>query len=617
MGRLQALLRDRPPPRWIYFGRDVEQFYRIRSKFFTDRAICAGELINKKAFEIRDEFMKVDTAMEVDRSNLLYQCADIAEKNPYTSDLFFHCCAYLVFHELLQTGGSLVIIVEDRQLGLHMERHAAAVGYATRRVGPVALLDHLPPFFTSAIRWADLNLRAVYRRFKFVRAFLRNRRLLKKYSGGSARDPYTPLRNLDALLITWGQENMFDTHPRESDRYFGELPRHLRARRYRVAHAAHPYPLTLQELVAPARASGELFVFPDECWGLSDVLKLAWRTLIQKWPIKAKFMLQDLDLTPLLVSEIVAERAKTRQVSAVQWWFVARFLARYGFGPRLVILPFENQPWEKAFRQGAREFLPDTRILGYMHAPYAPLWLPLSMLGRDPGDALIRGPIVAPGAAWARLLATQGFPQEQIRVGPAFRFSYLFAQKESAQRVEGTGDRSGASILVACSHSEKDTLELLHKALEALGASPGMDVVIKFHPDMGEIRGRELLTRALSLLGWDQLPRQFRVIDRPVGELLESAAVLIDMGTSVSLEALALGAHVVHVQPDLWFDMDTLGHFPEANVQARSHQDIRRAVEKLLGEELPLRDLRLRKARALLRDLFAATGAQTISHLLP
>jgi hypothetical protein len=603
--------------RWIYFGRDIEQYYRIRSRFFADQAICAGELINKKAFEIRRDFMNVDAALDVDLSGLSYQSSDIAEKNPYTSDLFFNCCAYLVFNELLQTGDSLVVIVEDWQLGLLMERQAATSGYPTDHLGPVALLDHLPRFVTTVIRWADLSMRAAYRRLKFVLAFLRNRRLLKRCFGGSASDPYLPLQNLDVLLVTWGQKKMFDTHPRESDRYFGELPRHLRARRYRVAHLVHPYPLALRELVPGARTSGGLVVFPDECWGLVDVLKVAWQTFMQRWAVRSRFMLQGVDLTPLLVSETLVERAKTRQMLAIQWYYVARFLARRGFAPRLVIVPFENQPWEKAFRLGAREFLPDTRILSYLHAPFAPLWLPISMSGHDVGSRPISGTIVVPGEAWARLLEEQGYAQEHARVGPAFRFSYLFAREDSVQRPGGAGNRARTSILVAGSHSDHDTVELLYKVLEALGDFTSKEIIIKFHPDIGETRGRELLGRAVELLGWEHVPKQFTVIDQPIGELLESAAVLIEIGTSVSLEALVLGVPVVNVLPDLWFDMDTLGHFPGANVQARSPQDIRRAVEEVLGEELPLRDLRFNKARALLRDLFAATGALSISHLLP
>jgi hypothetical protein len=617
LGRLQALLRDQPPVRWIYFGRDIEQYYRIRSRFFTDQAICAGELINKKAFEIRHDFMNVDAALEVDPSSLLYQSTDIAEKNPYTSDLFFKCCSYLVFDELLRTGESLVVIVEDWQLGLLMERQAATRGYSTRRLGPLALLDHLPCSVTTVIRWIDLNLKSVYRRLRFISAFLRNRRLLKKWSGGSASDPYLPLHNLDVLLVTWGQKKMFDTCPRESDRYFGELPRHLRARRYRVAHAVHPYPLTLQELVEPARVSGGLVIFPDECWDLAAVVKVAWRTLIQRWPIRSKFMLQGRDLTRLLVAETVAERAKTRQMSGMQWYHVARFLARQGFAPRVIIIPFENQPWEKAFRLGIREFLPDTRLLSYMHAPYAPLWLPLSMPGRDQSRDIISGPIVVPGPVWARFMVDEGFTHEQVRVGPAFRFSHVFTHEDGVPCSKGADSRRNTSILVTGSHSEQETLELLHKVLEALRDFAGTEVVIKLHPDIGATRGRELLDRVVELLGWDRVPSQFTVIDRPIGQLLETAAVLIDIGTSVSLEALAIGVPVVHVQPDLWFDMDTLGHFPDANVQVRSPQDIRRGVENLLSEEFGLRDLRLHKARSLLRDLFAANDARSVSSLLP
>ena len=61
-----------------------------------------------------------------------------------------------------------------------------------------------------------------------------------------------------------------------------------------------------------------------------------------------------------------------------------------------------------------------------------------------------------------------------------------------------------------------------------------------------------------------------QIIREPVAELLPRAGVLLYSGTTVGLEALALGVPVILLQSDLWFDMDILFFAPGSQTRARA-----------------------------------------------
>ena len=82
---------------------------------------------------------------------------------------------------------------------------------------------------------------------------------------------------------------------------------------------------------------------------------------------------------------------------------------------------------------------------------------------------------------------------ERLRTGPAFRFTYLLGHLQGSVTTGQEHEGKNSTILMAASHSYIESIELVHKTVEALHAFPGINVLMKFHPDMGEQGGTKLV----------------------------------------------------------------------------------------------------------------------------
>lgn len=104
--RWENVLNDSATWVWTYFGKNVQRFYKIRQILRgRGQMLNSGEMINKIANETRREFINFDQHLDLDGPELLWQTTDVAERNPYTSDLFYNCCAYLAFDRALRYPG--------------------------------------------------------------------------------------------------------------------------------------------------------------------------------------------------------------------------------------------------------------------------------------------------------------------------------------------------------------------------------------------------------------------------------------------------------------------------------------------------------------------------------
>lgn len=576
--RWRGLLRGRDWS-WTYFGRRHESYRRVRAEVGADGAeIVAGEAVNRIAGEIRRDFLDFDRCLELEGRELLWQATDVAERNPYTSDLFYNCCAVLAFEEVLRRPAtSLLVFAEDRFVAGELARRARSAGASVVRVGsrriPPGLVDRVVELLELA--------RGIYRRARFVWGARSRARAL------ATSDPSSPPP--DVLLAVWATSSTFDpAEPIATNVYFGELPRALREAGARVGYLATPaaWVEPVEAIGAHLRSAADWIVTPDECLRVSDALALALRTLFVRFPIRRPFRLRGTDLTPLLRRELRRERTKHRQTWALQFSHVGRALRARGLTPSAVLHLYENQPWEKALRAGIRRHLPGTRVVAYQHSPFSPLWLAYLPTPRDVELGEHPALLAVSGIRWREDLRAQGVPEDSLVLVPAVRFAHLAERQRLTKREE-------LVALVATSIGAPESHELLWKALEALGGVPGVRVLLKLHP--------MTTTAALSL---PPLPANAEVVERPVSELVLEADVLLYNATSVCYEALALGLPAIFVRSDVWLDLDPLPTGSGAAFHARTPQEIRAIVDRLRdGQEAMNEDRRREAARVVSENL--------------
>ena len=559
--------------RWTYFGQDEQRFQAIRQlPGAKERLILPGTLINQIAQEIRAEVVNVDARLVIE-SELLWQSSDLAERNPYTTQFFFHCCASIAFDRLLrELDRDLIVFTEDWFLTGWFAQHARDLGFAVhhRRVWPV------PQLIARVLYQIGLMWQAVWKRGLFVGEYWR-RKLLVGIGRHSARRPDA---TTDVMLVTWADPTTFPSaRIKTDDTYYGRLPGLLRAQGRHISYLANAawWKFPFREIINAIKSSPEHVITLEECVGWLDIPAAALLTLLQRWHLRSRFIIAGLDLSPLLEDALARERASWRPAQTLLYLCVPRYLARHGLRPTTLIHPFENHSWEKVLRNGCRRYLPDTIVIGYLHAPFAPLWLAYYPSKRDLYANQIPDRIVTLGSRWMTYLAEHGYPVDRLSSGPALRFEYL-TSGAALRRTRPTG----ATILMAASIGTADSYMLLHKTIEALSNVPTVRVLLKFHPKMNGTP-YQLLQTVLGSLGYERLPKHMEVIDRPVAELLLEVDLVLHNGTSVAGESLASGVPTLLVQSDLWFDMDVAALLQEHGSVARTPTEIRHTVEQLLA----------------------------------
>ncbi len=133
---------------------------------------------------------------------------------------------------------------------------------------------------------------------------------------------------------------------------------------------------------------------------------------------------------------------------------------------------------------------------------------------------------------------------------------------------------------------------------------------------MGNATCSQLLKRVVENLGLTHLPEHFSVRDFPISELLPAADVLIENGTSVAVEAVWMGVPVVHVQPDLWFDMNVLDHFPGMTRSARSPDELRICVNETASDRSAPFPSSLKPKNDVLTSIFSPVSYNAVNRFL-
>lgn len=197
------------------------------------------------------------------------------------------------------------------------------------------------------------------------------------------------------------------------------------------------------------------------------------------------------------------------------------------------------------------------------------------------------------------------------RVGAALRFSHVLNGQEISWRVKNSVGTLTKTVLVAASIGYAESFELMHKAIEALRHTPGIRVVLKFHPKMAGRRTR-LMSSIVDSLGVGKLPDHFEISEQPMTELLPSVDLLIYNATSVCYEAVAWNIPIVFVQSDIWFDLDPLPSSSEMTAGARTAAEIRDTVRQLLNEDQLSWQRRRQWEEVLVREALCSVREDTV-----
>lgn len=176
------------------------------------------------------------------------------------------------------------------------------------------------------------------------------------------------------------------------------------------------------------------------------------------------------------------------------------------------------------------------------------------------------------GAQIARLLSADGYNSGRVRVGGALQVQEILAL--SSQSGDRTVSREVATVLVAATGGREDTAELVEMASGLFDGDEGVRVVMKCHPSMPFYKVRGMIGA--------ELPAHVRLSEEPITDLMLKSSVMVYTGSTVCVQALALGLPVVHLRSQFEFDLDPLEAVPELRLEATGLDELRTKVRWVL-----------------------------------
>ena len=602
---------------WVYLGQDSAWARHVESEMPSSaRRIQISEQLDRVAWRLRQPYIEWIGQLSKTNSCVEWWGSTLCSKSAY-SRMYLRVCLLEVARHLIRErtmGGLLVVLSSPTLLGEVM-RLASNALLDNRRISRSDSPDYwrsLASSFRSKLsslyrvaskvrqrfRSADVRLSSssIYRRKVLAR---RGARLPSKFRGDKT-----------VLLFTWVDRRSFRPDGTYRDPYFGPLPEMLKARGYRVAYVARVLSTTpFAEAVAKLVRCGEEFIFPELLLSEQD-----WAECRRRAEAFSPVMPKDIALEELPVGPLVQEHtteSKGALAEALSYQLLVANAAAAGIRPRQVIFPCEGHGWEQVVTWAVRQYMPGTKIVGYDNVTFSRLVLSMFPARSEYGLRPLPDVIVTNGPSYRNLLIREGMPPDLVRSGCGLRYGYLWeeAKKSGLGNLVTTGLDKRWQILVAASISPSDSVELVAIAVAAFGGDPRYELVIRCHPI---VDAKMLRSRLGGLLRHDNV----RFADSSSQVILSSVHVLLYTYTIMCYEALAHGVLPIYVRTENSLDLDKLEAFPDVRWVARTPEELKQTVERVLGMSADERRRWEEEAAQVVRSALAPVTPEAISAFL-
>lgn len=549
-----------------YFGEDHRLYTSLhRSLGENVRWGDTGGRLNEVCTANQRALIDIEQAFHIfDRD--WWECRNIAERGPYSTDFTPDCCRYLLFCDLLADAGSHVFIVEAVDLGDLLIAAARSQRANVRRLGPGRLRRWSGDCRKRARAAAGFVL-AAWRRWRRVGALASRRR--------TRPVPVKKLAACDVLFAAWTRGGDFPkSAPRDLAHSMGLLPKLFRDQGLRVGFIALP----LDEVSDPAAIaetvvrSDDAAILPDDTVTGGRVLADCLRTLFPGAAPIAGACIGGHPIDGLCRMVLAREQFDWRAANARLWSRIGPYLAALGCRPKAVFHVYENQTWEKALRQGLRRALPDCRVIGCHQSPLSDLYLSMLPARSERPPAHWPTVVLSHGPRGVRQLTDAGAPAEAVANAGLFRQG-AFLRSRQPNRPEHAIRRA----VCATGPGYQECLELARKSAEAVRGRDDFVLVINFHP-ITTASFRDGIRRFLEDCG--ALGPNVTFSDSPINGLFDDGIdAVLYADTNSGFEAASSGARAVNVLRDHALCFDKL---PDGLARrVRSVEDLRRALDEI------------------------------------
>jgi hypothetical protein len=522
--------------------------------------VQACDMINSVANRLSDEIINIDQKLIRSRFYKSWLASNLGERNPYTSDFFLNICQSIAIIESVRLGGHHCVVIDDQDYGqtlLETCRH--------NQINTV---------------WHGLNLKpSKYRWSKIIKALLSGLKFsVKQISAGRKWQNNGSIKGNGVFLLSWTNSSTFSSEwPKNLDSYFGILPQWIRKFGYKPHWLGNPRSWidTTSSIVANASAAIDIAIPMPTLIKYRDIGPAIWGWFIFPFAIKKNLIVAGIDVSPVVQFFVRKELSSPQIIQALLLANIAKNMKSKQITPDLIIYTYENQPWEKILLAGFHRFLPNTKMIGVQHAPFAEHYLSAYPSKRQWAEKTAPDILITIGPEFLRHLITRNAPPDRVIVGGSLRMSHL---ANNAPYQPNTTHNKIKRILVSCPMQTSEATELSVKAIYATLGSKNFELLINFHPSSQPMLIHSVKEVIRNLPNCDHV----KFTNEPARSWIKKSDLLIYNSSGTVFDAIREGVPSLYVGPVNGLD---LGKLPgKEKVICRTIENIRAAIDQIFEE---------------------------------
>ncbi|MDD5298975.1 MAG: hypothetical protein PHD65_00615 [Gallionella sp.] len=583
---------------WIYADEDLETFRLVRDTLEKPYPAVSAEVFQQTALDLQAPFVRwVDECMSTAPCD--YWLATPLSKNPFESPLFLHLVWMVLIDRTIKQGMSgIIVVTESHGLALAFAELCRIRNWECKRYGKInSLFRHWRRNLTALPKWLGKLLLLGYR-VSVAKCIFTD-----KYVA-------TRLITTELLLETYIHDGNMDRDGGCKERYFPNLMAYYRAHGVKAGYfpLLHHIPFShLRQTYAFMKRSETPFVPFEAFITLWDITLAGWASIRhgQALLLKTPLVFQDVPVSALVRTECFT--AGLRSVMPFAMLRAPRRMAEAGIKPKWFIDWFENQSLDKGIVLGIKKGLPECHTIAVRQ--YAPLSNFLSLFSSS-GEVNAG---VAPIENWVCGEALKSMFTRFDTLGkyfavPALRYAYLHQSPPALEACD--------TLLILLTHSVEESMGILDCVIP-LCREKGMDIsrfVAKVHPDMNLALFKQKVEQRFASLGRNTIEWS----DCKVGELFQTARVVVTSGSSTAVEAVCRGIPVALVGRHAGLNFNPLeGINTKIWTIVYTPYELKTAITQQFCEERLPSTERFTIAKNTQNTFFMKTGAAEMRRFLP
>ncbi|NVK18584.1 MAG: hypothetical protein HWE30_07820 [Methylocystaceae bacterium] len=538
---LDTIVAEQDGVFWFVSGK-VEDRVSLQTSLPTGVKIGdVSHFIDPIADEIEPDLLNIDQKLSIrSQDRLSWISSLLADRSPFVSDLQLNIALYFALIRSFDHEKKQFIYIEDPRTATAFKDCFQANGYNCSIVN-------------SHDNQGRGLLQALRARASAIKTYLIERKTTKCHRRLSSGDVWARLRQCDVLILDWAGKDSFNRNePTNRSWNLERMAGLLRGHGHRVGFIAHPlsWVQNYEDISKNVTQAHDPVVLLNECRSFISVLKGCFFSWCLNRSLDSVLSLKGENITALFDLERSRDMIKPQSSLFYSYADIARNLAKRRIRPKAVVYTYENQGWERALLWGMKKHLPETRMIGYQHAPF-----PRRFLGVfSPRSAVELNELphhfIVMGQEYHKWYCETGMPDNLMSVGGSLRF------EKNQGVVKDWANGRKKRVLVCPTLVFEQALDMSIKAARAILKLDGIDLIINFHSVVEDQFRQDIQHHVEAVLG-DAAHRVAFSTDKAV-DLFDQASVLLYNTSGVVFDAVMAGMPTICVSVDGELNLDKL-----------------------------------------------------------